>query len=162
MLTGVLVGGVSPPFGGYSDFNMLGSGLEAYDGVAIIDGGAHPLAFARGTHAAIVHVYRGVTSGHVSGLEVCLDDALGFDVRRPLTARRSRPILRGHIDAPNGQRIQVGMRARDQHERSFDLLAGAGRELMVVGSLRFGQRIVIEGERVGRSLWPFAHAEAAA
>lgn len=140
---------------------MLG-GHEAYDAVVTIDKGVHPLAFEGGTHAAIVRVYRGIASSHVMGLDVCLDDSFSFDVHRPLTARRARPLLRGHVVTADGARVHVGARARDEHERSFDLLAGVGREMTVVGSIRLGQRVVVEGEAArSRDSWSFGLVKAA-
>lgn len=150
-------GGVSPPVDGYPEFV---ANCESYDGVVIIEAGAHPLACEGGTHSAVVRVFRGVASHHVMGLEVCLDDNFAFEVHRPITARRSRPLLRGHVNA-NGERIQIGARARDDHERSFDLYAGVGRDLTIIGSLRLGQRVVLEAG-AAREPWAFGLSRAAA
>lgn len=136
---------------------------ESYDAVVTIEGGAHPLHWEKGTHAAVVQVFRGVASSHVTGLDVSLDDSFEFDVHRPITARRARPILRGHVTDANGARVYVGARARDDHERSYDLLAGVGRDMVVVGSLRLGQRVAVASRAAsGRERWTFGLVRAAA
>jgi hypothetical protein len=133
---------------------------ESYEGVVTIDAGSHPLAIEQGAHSAVVRVFRGVTS-HVIALEVCLDDSFCFDVQRSLTVPRARPLLRGSVMIGE-HRVRVGARAVHPAERSFDLFAGNGRDLARVGSLRLGQRIVVEGESAARDGWGFALMKAAA
>ncbi|MDP1794968.1 MAG: hypothetical protein Q8K63_12615, partial [Acidimicrobiales bacterium] len=70
VLTGILDGGVSPPFDGYP-VNMLSG--EAFDGVVTVDDHGHALRFLAGTHSAVVRVSYGLASSHVSGLDVCID-----------------------------------------------------------------------------------------
>ena len=136
---------------------------ETYDAVVTIEGGDHPLRAETGTHSAIVRVFHRVASSCVTGLDVLFDDAFAFDVHRPLTARRARPMLRGHVVNAAGNRISVGARARDDHERSFDLFAGVGREMVIVGSLRLGQRVAVAGETAAvRDGWTFGLSKAAA
>lgn len=149
---------------GYS-VNMLGAGTDPYDGVIVVDAGDHPLQFLVGAHPVIARVSHGVSS-HVSALDVCVNDngaAFEFVVRRPLASRRARPVLRGHVVLPSGDRITLGARARDERERSFDLLVARADGLETVGSIRLGQRVVIEGERTQRrERWALLTPQAAA
>ncbi len=98
---------------------------ESYDGVAVL---------GNETHAVVARLSYGIT-GHVVALDVTLDDGSTITARRTLTARGRRPMLRG---------TPISARARDEHERSFDLFVDNG----IVGNVRLGQRVILEGETV--------------
>lgn len=100
------------------------------------------------SHSAIVRVSCGLT-GHVVALGVTLDDGFQFEVQRPLVPLGDRRLLRG---------AEIDARAVDEHERSFELL---DHDANIIGSLRLGQRVILDGEK-GREPRGFGLVRAAA
>ena len=119
---------------------------ESYEGV---------VQFDNRSHAAIIRIERGLVSSHVVVLEVSLEDGSRLDLHRWLP---TRPLLRGHLLVEGGDRRPIAARARDEHERSFDLFV----DETVVGNVRLGQRIVLEGAPRTRDARGFGLAKAAA
>ncbi len=149
---------------------MLGAANEAYDAVVVIDAGAHALEFLCGTHTAVVRLSHGLAGSHVVGLHACVYDggdspSYEFSLRRPIVELLGAPgELRGRVATPADGRVRLAARARGDAARSFELLASSpGEAMRTVGSLRLGQRVLLDGARLERrDLWSFLIPRAAA